>query len=377
MSPPSRSRPLNNATFSAAFAKQKTQSYSDPTSRGPHSIRTLAWNPLGTLVATGAGDRSVRIWNPEKTHVRNSTELRGHAGAVERLAWNPVKEAELASCGADGSVRFWDVRSKAAVAEVKVGGDGFSLAWRPDGSELVVGRKDDVLVPVSLAAMKSVAEYRQPVQTNQTVFSNSGHELFVTTGEGHVKILDYPSMVRLPGLLPHPSPISIFHLHSSHRPSPSHIPSPPPAARSRKTDYFSGSDHPQIPQTPLHTLNAHTSSCYSIDISPSGTHLAVGGSDALLTLWDTHDWVCTHSLARMTGPVRAISFSFDGAFVVGASDEPGSRDLDVAHVETGEYVHVVETGGAVGCVAWHPLRYWLAYVAEVGGLKIVGAGGNL
>ncbi|KAK5012287.1 hypothetical protein LTR16_004657 [Cryomyces antarcticus] len=323
MSPPSRSRPLNNATFSAAFAKQKTQSYSDPTSRGPHSIRTLAWNPLGTLVATGAGDRSVRIWNPEKTHVRNSTELRGHAGAVERLAWNPVKEAELASCGADGSVRFWDVRSKAAVAEVKVGGDGFSLAWRPDGSELVVGRKDDVLVPVSLAAMKSVAEYRQPVQTNQTVFSNSGHELFVTTGEGHVKILDYPSM------------------------------------------------------TPLHTLNAHTSSCYSIDISPSGTHLAVGGSDALLTLWDTHDWVCTHSLARMTGPVRAISFSFDGAFVVGASDEPGSRDLDVAHVETGEYVHVVETGGAVGCVAWHPLRYWLAYVAEVGGLKIVGAGGNL
>ncbi|TKA55093.1 hypothetical protein B0A49_13298, partial [Cryomyces minteri] len=260
-----------------------------------------------------------------RAHVRNSTELRGPAAAaVDRLAWNPVKEAELASCAADGAVRFWDVRCRAAaVAEVRVGGDGFSLAWRPDGSELVVGRKDDVLVPVSLAAMKSVAEYRQPVQTNQTVFSNSGHELFVTTGEGHVKILDYPSM------------------------------------------------------TPLHTLNAHTSSCYSIDISPSGTHLAVGGSDALLTLWDTHDWVCTRSLARTTGPVRAISFSFDGAFVVGASDEPGGRDLDVAHVETGEYVHVVETGGAVGCVAWHPLRYWLAYVAEVGGLKIVGAGGNL
>ncbi|TKA59237.1 hypothetical protein B0A49_11503, partial [Cryomyces minteri] len=196
MAPPSRSRPLNNATFSAAFAKQKTQAYGDPAARGPHSIRTLAWNPLGTLVATGAGDRGVRVWNPERAHVRNSTELRGPAAAaVDRLAWNPVKEAELASCAADGAVRFWDVRCRAAaVAEVKVGGDGFSLAWRPDGSELVVGRKDDVLVPVSLAAMKSVAEYRQPVQTNQTVFSNSGHELFVTTGEGHVKILDYPSM---------------------------------------------------------------------------------------------------------------------------------------------------------------------------------------
>lgn len=73
--------------------------------------------------------------------MKNSTELRGHQGAVERVAWNPVREAELASCGADGSVRFWDVRSKAVVGEVKVGGEGFTLAWTPDGSDLVVGRK--------------------------------------------------------------------------------------------------------------------------------------------------------------------------------------------------------------------------------------------
>lgn len=139
---PTRENVLTKAKFPSAFGKRKTQAYSD-SSRGSQSrnLRTIDWNPLGTLIATGSSDRTLRVWNPEKPQVKNSTELRGHAGAVERVAWNPTREAELASCSADGTVRFWDVRSKTAVGKVEVGGDAFTLAWRPDGSELVVGRK--------------------------------------------------------------------------------------------------------------------------------------------------------------------------------------------------------------------------------------------
>ena len=219
---PARPRSLAKAAFPSAFSKQKTTAYSD--SNRPsvsHHIRTIAFNPQGTLIATGAGDRTLRIWNPEKSHVKNSTELRGHQGAVERVAWNPTKEAELASCSADGTVRFWDVRSKSSIGEVKVGGEAFTLAWKPDGSELIVGRKvrlaqtctclliaanngfqDDVLLPVSRFTLSALPSQRQLVQTNQTIFSWGGEELFLTTGEGHVKILDYSSMVRfLPRVL--------------------------------------------------------------------------------------------------------------------------------------------------------------------------------
>lgn len=80
--------------------------------------------------------------NPEKNHVKNSTELKSHGGVVERIAWHPLREAELASCGPDGIVRLWDVRSKNSIGEVKIGGEGFTLAWKPnDGSELLVGTK--------------------------------------------------------------------------------------------------------------------------------------------------------------------------------------------------------------------------------------------
>jgi THO complex subunit 3 len=108
-------------------------------------LRTLAWSPLGNYVATGSGDRRLRVWNPERAHVKHSTELRGHAGAVERVAWHPAREAELASVAADGSVRVWDVRSKGNVAELKTGRDCFTLCWRPDGTEMLVGTKVGLL----------------------------------------------------------------------------------------------------------------------------------------------------------------------------------------------------------------------------------------
>ncbi|KAI9825477.1 MAG: THO complex subunit 3, partial [Phylliscum demangeonii] len=144
MAPPPARRSVPRDRFPTLFSTLKTQVYHDPASRGATThatIRTLAWNPTGHLIATGSSDRTLRVWNPEKASVRNSTELRGHTGAVERVVWNPVREAELASASADGTVRFWDVRAKRCRAEVKIDGEAFTLAWSPDGRTVVAGRK--------------------------------------------------------------------------------------------------------------------------------------------------------------------------------------------------------------------------------------------
>lgn len=106
-----------------------------------HSIRTLAWNPTGQLIATGSADRTLRIWNPERPSPKYSTELRGHSAGIEKVLFNPVRDAELASCSTDGTVRFWDVRSKTCVSRLDVGGEAFTLSWSADGSTMVVGKK--------------------------------------------------------------------------------------------------------------------------------------------------------------------------------------------------------------------------------------------
>lgn len=143
MAPPARGRSLARASFSPAFSKLKTSTYTDnPRATAvSHYIRTLSWNATGTWIATGAADRTLRIWNPERPNAKHSTELKGLAGSVERVQFHPSNENELASCTSDGSVRLWDVRTKGSVGEIKIGGGPFTLAWAPDGNDLVVGTK--------------------------------------------------------------------------------------------------------------------------------------------------------------------------------------------------------------------------------------------
>lgn len=311
MAPPHPRRPIAKDRFAALFPTLKVQTYHDPAARGPgsHTIRTIAWNPTGHLIATGSADRTLRIWNPEKPQVKNSTELRGHTGGIERVAWNPTKEAELASVSSDGTCRFWDVRSKTCTATVQLGGEGLTIAWAADGSVVMVGRKDDTLIPITIDPTPTAQTPHPPaLQTNQCTFTHNAPptHLLLTRGDGSVTIASYPSL-----------------------------------------------------QT-LHTLHAHTSSCFSLALSPTSRYLAIGGSDALISLYDTTDWVCKRTLTNLTGAVKSVGFSFDGSFVVGGSDE-GSV-LEVAHTESGEYVGKVDIGASGGCgvVAWHPGRYWIA-----------------
>ncbi|KAJ4380429.1 hypothetical protein N0V86_003784 [Didymella sp. IMI 355093] len=215
-------------------------------------------------------------------------------------------------------VRFWDIRSKASVGEVKVGEQPFTLAWTPDGSEIVAGRKDNVLVSIDRAALRTLAEHRMPGQTNQCVFDWSGKHLFLTSGDGSIKVVDYPSFDQ------------------------------------------------------VLNLSAHTSSCYATSMSPSGEYLAAGGGDALVSLWDTQEWICVRTFDLTKEPVKSVDFSFDGSYITAGSDDKDEKKIKIAHVETGDVVHEVSCQKASSVIAWHPCRYVLAYSQEEQGLRIVG-----
>ncbi|KAF4510496.1 hypothetical protein G6O67_002376 [Ophiocordyceps sinensis] len=320
---------LSRDRFSGYFANLKSQPYTDPNSSrgaGSHSIRSIAWNPLGTLVATGSIDKTLRVWNPEKPHVKFSTELKGHGASVEKVAFNPTKDAELCSVSSDGVVKFWDVRTKACFNEVKGLGDALSLVWAPDGQTLLVGNKDDNVFVLSPSQPNLISSHQQPMQTNQIAFCWGGDKIFSTTSEGRTRILTYPGF----------EPV------------------------------FKYTYHPEPREFMLH---GHTSSCLTAEMQPTARYLATGGSDSIISLWDTTDFICQRTLSGMAGPVRSTSFTFDGSYIVGGSDE--GNGLDVFHVETGEQVHTFKTAGSCPVVAWAPTRYCLAY-SDLGVLRIVG-----
>ncbi|KAI5291223.1 hypothetical protein KEM54_005818 [Ascosphaera aggregata] len=354
-------RVIPKDSFNRILSTFKTSVYHD-SARGPGSrpIKSIDWNPTGTLVATGS-DRTLRIWNPERTQIRHSTELRGHTSGIEKVAFNPAKESELATCSNDGTVRFWDVRTKTRVASVDVGGEAFTLSWTADGRTLLVGRKDNTLIPVSVPAIstastkpsqpdpvaqpqldayKMLTPHHKSLQTNDTCFTYATDtedvSLFLTHGDGTVQIVSYPTF------------------------------------------------------DPIYTLNAHTSACLSVSLSPTGRYLAVGGGDALISLWDTTDWICRRTLSNSRGgAIKGLSWSWDGRFIVGACDEHGcTSGLEIFHAESGESVYSIAGGPTgsnmgVSAIAWHPSRYLLAYSAvygagstDSGGLRIIGVGSN-
>lgn len=55
------------------------------------------------------------------------------------------------------------------------------------------------------------------------------------------------------------------------------------------------------------SLNGHTSSCLTAELQPTGRYLASGGSDSIIALWDTTDWICQRTITKMVGPVRSLS----------------------------------------------------------------------
>ncbi|GAB0132360.1 hypothetical protein EsDP_00000800 [Epichloe bromicola] len=253
MAPVLRARQsLSKDRFSSYFSSLRSQ-----------PLRAIAWNPLGNLIATGSMDKTLRVWNPEKPHVKFSTELKGHTASVEKVAFNPTKDAELCSVSTDGVVKFWDVRTKACFNEVRGLGDALSLAWAPDGETLIVGNKSDTIFVLSPRQSTPLATHQQDMQTNQISFCYSGTKIFATTSEGRIRILSYPDF----------QPVLTMR---------------------------GGDEEREF------MLNGHTSSCLTAEVQPTGRYLATGGSDSIIALWDTTDWIC---------------FTFDGSYIVGGSDE--------------------------------------------------------
>jgi WD40 repeat protein len=111
------------------------QSGVTPTVLRGHSecVETLAWSPDGRRVASGASDRTVRVWNVE-TH--NVTVLRGHEAAVRCVVFSPDGH-RIASGSNDGTARVWDVDKEIELAVMR-GYQGAidRVLFSPDGRRI-------------------------------------------------------------------------------------------------------------------------------------------------------------------------------------------------------------------------------------------------
>ncbi|KAK0628523.1 WD40-repeat-containing domain protein [Bombardia bombarda] len=105
-------------------------------------VRTLAVDPDNKWFASGAGDRTIKIWDLATGGLKLT--LTGHISTVRGLAVSP-RHPYMFSCGEDKMVKCWDLETNKVIRHYHGHLSGvYTLALHPTLDVLVTGGRDGV-----------------------------------------------------------------------------------------------------------------------------------------------------------------------------------------------------------------------------------------
>ncbi|RWR76158.1 THO complex subunit 3 [Cinnamomum micranthum f. kanehirae] len=269
-------------------------------------VHSVAWNCTGTKLASGSVDQTARIWHiePHGHGKVKDIELKGHTDSVDQLCWDPKHADLIATASGDKTVRLWDARSGKCSQHVELSGENINITYRPDGTHIAVGNRDDELTILDVRKFKPIVKRKFNYEVNEIAWNTTGEIFFLTTGNGTLEVLDYPSL------------------------------------------------------RVLHTLMAHTAGCYCIAIDPIGRYFAVGSADALVSFGISQNAVCPH-IYQTRWPVRTVSFNYTGEYIASASED---LFIDICSDRTD--CPSIPCRAAMNSGEWNPKYNLLAYAGD-------------
>ena len=154
---------------------------------GPAPVTAVAL-AAGNRLALGAADGSIAIWDVKQTAAPIHT-FDGHEGAVRALAFNPLGTT-LASGGADRTVRTWDMTRKSALRTLRGHRtDVTGLDFTPDGRTLAASAADGGVRVWSASSGRTLRALRGPkVPITDLAFSPAGDLLATSWEDGTVRL---------------------------------------------------------------------------------------------------------------------------------------------------------------------------------------------
>ncbi|KAI5966316.1 TUP1 [Candida pseudojiufengensis] len=120
-------------------SSNETKEEDTPSSNGDLYIRSVCFSPDGKLLATGAEDKLIRIW--DLTTKRIIKVLRGHEQDIYSLDFFPDGD-RLVSGSGDRSVRIWSLRSSQCTLTLSIEDGVTTVAVSPDGKLIAAGSLD-------------------------------------------------------------------------------------------------------------------------------------------------------------------------------------------------------------------------------------------
>ena len=294
-------------------------------------ISAVAWSPDGTRIASGGGDKLVRMWNA--SNGQNYLTYQGHWKPFFAHIWDVKWSSDgkyIASCGFGTTVRVWNATTGEDIILYNEHGsidpllETLAVAWSPDGTRIVSAS--------SMGTVKHTIDVWD-ARTGRVYLKYAGHKKRLRDLVYTITALAW-------------SPDGAYIASSGSDKIPHEL-------------HMNTSKGDKTLQVWNATTGEHIMTCKSafswvnsLAWSPDTRYIASAESEKVVRIWDATNGKQILQYQGHTQSVRAIAWSPDGSCIASASND---RTVHLWNPCTGDLLYVYRGHrDKVTALAWSP-----------------------
>ncbi|MHC4698152.1 MAG: protein kinase domain-containing protein, partial [Planctomycetota bacterium] len=274
-------------------------------------IRSVCFSPDGARLASAGPD--IRLWSVEDGRLLST--LTGHESHVDWIEFSP-DGGLLASCAGDGTIRLWELAGETCARVIDLGGSSANkVSFSPDGHVLAGAMRDGMIMLFEIPAGRVVASFEGTARAPGWVAFSPDAQTLLAGVDGFLKARQVPTWDRVPWAQPHRANILSGFFSSDGR-----------------WLVTGGEDQAIIfwhakSGTPIHTYDAGIE-VLSVCFRPDGDVFASGGSDGTISLWQSTPYLHRRSLEHNQS-VHGVRYSHDGNLLAVCGHDPIGKDWSI------------------------------------------------